>query len=83
MLFFIFANGAMHSPCTIICSLSGVIIALGIAATWGGVSVFTVGTDVGAGVGGIGQSFLVSNRFSEVDPALGQGVPCLAGALGM
>ena len=36
-----------------------------------------------AGVGGIGQSFLVSNRFSEVDPALGQGVPCLTGALGM
>ena len=42
-----------------------------------------VGTDVGAGVGGIGQSFLGSNRFSEVDPALGQRVPCLIGALGM
>ena len=41
------------------------------------------GTDVGAGVGGIGQSFLVSNRLSKVDPALGQEVPCLTGALGM
>ena len=61
----------------------GVTIALGIAATWGGASVFTVGADVGTGVGGIGQSFLVSNRFSEVDPALGQGVPCLIVALGM
>ena len=60
----------------------GVTITLGIAATWGGVSVFMVGTDVGARVG-IGQSFLVSNRFSDVDPALGQGVPCLGGALGM
>ena len=37
----------------------GVTITLGIAATWGGGSVFMVGTDVGAGVGGIGQSFLV------------------------
>ena len=42
-----------------------------------------VGTDVGARVGGIAQSSLVSNRFSKVDPALGQGVPCLTGALGM
>ena len=32
---------------------------------------------------GIGQSFLVLNRFTEADPALGQGVPCLTGALGM
>ena len=28
-------------------------------------------------------AFLVLNRFSEADPALGQGVPCLTGALGM
>ena len=42
-----------------------------------------VGTDVGPGVGGIGQSFLVSNRFSQVDPSLDQRVPCLMGALGM
>ena len=61
----------------------GVTISLGIAATWGGGSVFTVGADVGTWVGGIGQFFLVSNRFSEVDPALGQGVLCLTGTLGM
>ena len=42
-----------------------------------------VGADVGTGVGGIGQSFWVSNRFSEIDPALVQGVPNLFGALGM
>ena len=61
----------------------GVTITLGIAATWGGGSVFMVGTDVGAGVGGIGQSFLVSNRFSGVDPALGQEVPCLTADWGL
>ena len=33
--------------------------------------------------GGIGQSFLVLNKFSEVDPALGQGLLCLTGALSM
>ena len=59
----------------------GVTIAWRIAAIWGGVSVFTMG--VGAGVGGIGQSFLLSNNFYEDDPVLGQGVPCLPGALGM
>ena len=42
-----------------------------------------MGAGVGTGVGGIGQSFLVSNKFSEADPALGQGVPCLTEALGM
>ena len=36
---------------------------------------------VAAGVGGIGQSFLVSNRFLDVDPELGQGVLCLGRAL--
>ena len=61
----------------------GVTITLGIAATWGGASVFTVGAGVGTGLGGIGQSFLVSNRFSEVDSALGQGVLCLIVALGI
>ena len=61
----------------------GITIAWGIAATWGGASVFTVGADVGVGVGGIGQSFLVSNKFLEADPVLGQGVPCLTGALGI
>ena len=38
---------------------------------------------MGTGVGGICQSFLVLNRFSEANAALGQGVLCLSGALGM
>ena len=57
----------------------GITIAWGIAAVWGGTSVFTVG----AGVGGIGQSFLVLNKFSEADSVLGQGMSCLTGALGI
>ena len=36
-----------------------------------------MGADVG--VGGIGQSFLHLNKFSDVDPVLGHGVPALAG----
>ena len=56
-----------------------ITIAQGIATVWDGTSVFTVG----AGVWGIGQSFVVSNKFSEADPVLGQGVSCLTGALGM
>ena len=47
----------------------GITITWGISATWGGASVFTVG----AGVGGIGQSFLTLNKFSAADPVLGQG----------
>ena len=58
-------------------------MAWGIAAAWGGSSVFTVGAGVRTGVGGIGHSFLVSNRFSDADPVLGQGVLCQGGALGM
>ena len=42
-----------------------------------------MGAGVGAGVGGIGQSFLISNRFSEADPVLGQEVLALARTLGM
>ena len=61
----------------------GVTITLGIAATWGGAPVFMVGADGGTGVGGIGQSLLVSNMLPEVDPALGQGVPSLTEVLGM
>ena len=57
-----------------------ITISWGITVTWGGASVFTVGACVGAGVGEIGKSFLVSNKFSEADPVLGQGVPCLTGA---
>ena len=72
------------SPCeqsSIACL--GLTIAWGIAATWDGASFLIVGAGVGAGVGGIGQSFLASNRFSGADPELGQGVPCLTGVLGM
>ena len=54
----------------------------GIAAILG-CSVLMVEVGVGTGVVGIDQSFLVSNRISEADPALGQGVPCLIGALGI
>ena len=57
-------------------------MAWGIAATWGG-SVLIVGLGVGTGAGGIGKSFLVSNRLSEADPAFGQGVLCLTGTLVM
>ena len=53
-----------------------------IAAVLSCSSVLMVGTGVGIGVGGIGQSILVSIRFSDVDPELGQGIPCLTGALG-
>ena len=54
-----------------------------IAATLDGFSVLMVGAGAGTGVGGIGQSFLVSNKFSEADPVLGQGILCLSGAMGM
>ena len=46
-------------------------------------SVLVVGAGVGTGVGGIGQSFLVSNRFCDAEPAFGKGVHCLTGALGI
>ena len=74
-------GGSVVPTCNPLLLVWGAFITLGIAATWGGASVFMVGADVGTWAGGIGQSFLVSNRFSEVDPALGQGVPCLTGAL--
>ena len=61
----------------------GITMAWGFAATWGHSSVLMMGADVGTGVGGIGQSFLISNKFSKTDPALGQGVPCLNGTWGM
>ena len=64
-------------------SCLGLTITWGIAAAWGDASVLMVGAGVGTGVGRISQSFLVSNRFSEADPVLGQGVCCLNGALGM
>ena len=61
----------------------GITMAWGIAAILSCSSVLMVGAGVGTGVGWIGQSFLVSNRFSEADPALGQGVPCLPVTLGI
>ena len=44
---------------------------------------FDDGGRCGNWCGGIGQSSLVSNRFSEVDPALGQGIPFLTGMMGI
>ena len=61
----------------------GITMVLGSTAVLGCSSVLMLGTVVGTGVKGIGQSFLVSKRFSEADPLLGQGVPCLIGALRM
>ena len=61
----------------------GITMALGIAAILGCSSVLMVWAGVGTGVGGIGQSFLVSNIFSYADPALGQGEPCLTWAMEM
>ena len=83
MLFLILANGqcSPHEYFSVACF--GITLAWQIAATWGGSSVSMVGMGGGTGAGGIGQSFLVLNKFSEADPALGQGVPCLTGALGM
>ena len=61
----------------------GTVIAQGITAVLGCSSILMVGPGVVTGVGGIGQSFLVLNRFSDAKPALGQGVPCRTGALGI
>ena len=61
----------------------GTVMVEGIAAILGYSSVLMVGAGVGTRVGGIGQSFLVSNRFSDAKPSLGQGVPCPNGALGI
>ena len=66
-----------HEHLSVVCL--GITMAQGIAATWGGSSVLMMGAGVGTGAGGIGQSFLVLNKFSEVNPALGQGVLCPAG----
>ena len=55
----------------------GATMAQGISVSWSCASTFIKGDDVG--VGGIGQSFLDLNKFSDVDPVLGHGVPTLAG----
>ena len=83
MFFFILANGAMQFPWTFLSNLLGITITWGITATWGGASVFTLDADVGVGEGGIGQSFLLLNRFSEADHVLGQVITCLTRALGI
>ena len=59
------------------------VMAWGIAANLGCSSVLMVGLGLGTGVGGIDESFLVSNRFYDGKLVLGQGVPCLTGALGI
>ena len=74
VLFYVFTNGAVWSPSHFsICF--GAMAAWVIAASWGCGLTCIVGVDVGAG--GIGQSFLDSNKFSDVDPALAHGVPAL------
>ena len=61
----------------------GIVMTWGISAILGCSSDLMVGVRVGTEVGGIGQSFLILSRFSDAKPALGQGVPCLTGALGI
>ena len=46
---------------------------MGVAASWDCGSIFIGGLEVD--VGGIGQCFLSLNRFHDIDPALGHGVP--------
>ena len=52
-------------------------MAWGVAASWVCGSTFTGGLEVD--VDGIGQSFLNSNRFPSIDPALGHGVSAQVG----
>ena len=53
----------------------GITMALGDCSYFGLFFCFDGGVGVETGGGGIGQSLLVLNRFSEADPALGQGYP--------
>ena len=84
---FLLANRAVQSPCAFLsadllfCGL-GKTIVQGIAATWGGTSVFSTFT-VGAGIGGIGQSALALNRFMEASTVLCQGVSSLTWKVGV
>ena len=73
----------MWSPEHFSATCFGITITWGMTDTWVMAFGFTLCAGVGVGVMGIGQSFLVSNKFSEADPVLGQGVPYLTGALGM
>ena len=67
-----------HEHFSVVCL--GMVMAWGIAEILGCSSVLMVGSGMETGVG---QSFLVLNRFSDAEPALGIGVPCLTGALGI
>ena len=62
-VFFIFANGAVQSPWAFSAVCLGIVMTWGMAAVLSCSSVLMVGAGAGTGVGGIGQSFLVSNRF--------------------
>ena len=55
----------------------GVMMALGVAASWDCGSIFIGGFEVD--VEGICQSFLNLNRFPNIDPASGHGVPVWVG----
>ena len=88
--FFLFANGAMQSPCTFFFHQPIVLwfrqtTAWGMAATLGVTSAFSILT-AGICIGEIGQSALALNRFMEVGTELGHGVSSLTwkvGALGI
>ena len=76
VLFYVFTNGAVWSPSTLLYLLWGH------SDTWdccfmGLCLNFYCGG--GCRCGGIGQSFLDSNKFSDVNPAPGHGVPALVG----
>ena len=73
MLFLILTNGAMQSPGAFLHSLLRHHHGMGDCCNLGDSSVLMVGADVVTGVGGIGQSFLVTNKFSEADPVLARG----------
>ena len=74
-IFYVFANGVVRSPSTFL-YLWG-YDGMGVAASQDCGSIFIEGLEVD--VGGIGQSFLNSNRFPNIDPALGHEVPAWVG----
>ena len=55
----------------------------GVMMAWGllllGIVALSLLRGLEVDVGGIGQSFLSSNRFPNIDPALGHGVPAQVG----
>ena len=54
-------------------SAFGAVVALGVASSWAGGSIFMERFEVD--VEGIGQSFLNSNKYPDIFPALGHGMP--------